>query len=268
MVIVQQPGVPFLGNNQFARSVGDSIIALTHYSSTAVFEEWHAHTTSSISFLLYGTYEEHLLGMRYKRMPGDIKYVPFGEAHRCVFYTPGTRAINLNLTPSLLKQLDLADNKIMQVLHDFKHTKFALVKLFKELLTADESMEAVSQLTLHQLFYPGILSLKKYNQPPRWVIILKEILHDEWNTSYELNDLANRCGVHRITISRYFHQYFSITLGRYIHQIRIDKAMSMIKATSLSLTDIAYKCGFADQAHFTRTFKNITGFLPRDFRKI
>jgi AraC family transcriptional regulator len=42
----------------------------------------------------------------------------------------------------------------------------------------------------------------------------------------------------------------------------------MLKNTRLSLTEIAYTCGFADQGHFTRTFKAATGFLPKTFRKI
>ncbi|MEW6737177.1 MAG: helix-turn-helix domain-containing protein [Acidobacteriota bacterium] len=42
----------------------------------------------------------------------------------------------------------------------------------------------------------------------------------------------------------------------------------MIKNSQMSLTEIALHCGFADQSHFTRNFKEITGFLPKEFRKI
>ncbi|MFV8347795.1 AraC family transcriptional regulator [Flavobacterium sp. ZB4P13] len=37
---------------------------------------------------------------------------------------------------------------------------------------------------------------------------------------------------------------------------------------SASLTDISFECGFADQSHFIRTFKQQTGFLPKKFQNL
>ncbi|MGB1004752.1 MAG: helix-turn-helix domain-containing protein [Salibacteraceae bacterium] len=43
--------------------------------------------------------------------------------------------------------------------------------------------------------------------------------------------------------------------------------MDLLKNTSLSTTEIAYECGFADQSHFIRTFKNLNGFTPKQYQK-
>jgi AraC family transcriptional regulator len=57
-------------------------------------------------------------------------------------------------------------------------------------------------------------------------------------------------------------------LGDYIRQIKIDKALKLIRSNKLSLTAVAYECGFTDQAHFIKTFYLVTGMLPKQYRNI
>lgn len=125
------------------------------------------------------------------------------------------------------------------------------------------------QFLLYELMGPSIAGIKnKRGQRPVWVHRLKQLLNDQWNTPFDLHDLAMMAGVHPVTISKYFPHYFGMTLSSYLKSIKIEKSILLIKTTSLSLTEIAYACGFADQAHFTRSFKEYTRFLPKDFRKI
>ncbi len=259
----------FLGKSQLSRSVAGCTLALTSYAGNSSFEEWHSHQNASISFLLNGTHEEDLFGKKHKRLPGDIKFIPAGEMHRCNNYAPDARKINLDLSDTLLKEMDTSAEQIMNLLQHPSQVKFTLLKFYHELHDPANHITASVQLTLYELLHPA---KKQYNmgskQAPQWAIRLQQILHDEWNKPFELNELARRTGVHPVTISRYFPSYFSSTLSNYIRHIKVDKALSMIKITSLHLTEIAYTCGFADQAHFTRTFKEVTGYLPKDFRRI
>lgn len=59
------------------------------------------------------------------------------------------------------------------------------------------------------------------------------------------------------------------TLSAYVLKIRISKAKLMLKNNlDMSIGDIAMKCGFDDNAHFTRSFKKITNETPSQYRKI
>jgi AraC family transcriptional regulator len=73
---------------------------------------------------------------------------------------------------------------------------------------------------------------------------------------------------HSITISKHFRKYFSCTLGKYLRKLKVEKSIPLIKNSPMSLTEIALHCGFAEQSHFTRSFKQMTSFLPKDFRNI
>lgn len=259
----------FLGNNLLTEKVSGCEVALTSYGDSTGFEEWHSHENSGISFLLTGTHEEDLFGKKHKRVPGNIKFIPAGEMHRCNNYTSGTRKINLDLSAELYKAIEISENNIPALLEDSRQIKFNLLKLYHEVTDQGNHVTASAQLLLYNLFTQDINTKNSFEKElPGWVNLLRQILHDEWNVAFDLNDLAKKVGVHPVTISRYFPQYFSSTLGIYIRNIKVDKALALIKTSKLSLTAIAYTCGFADQAHFTRTFKSVTGYLPKDYRNI
>ncbi|GAA3656436.1 helix-turn-helix domain-containing protein [Flavivirga jejuensis] len=83
-----------------------------------------------------------------------------------------------------------------------------------------------------------------------------------------LNKRSKVVGLHTVTISKFFRKYFSCTLGEYQRKLKIDYSLELIKNSKMSLTEIPHYCGFTDQSHFTRIFNEMTGFLPKHFRKL
>jgi len=259
----------FLGYDQLSKPVGGCRLALTGYAPEAPLEEWHAHVQASLSFLLSGTHREELAGRRLNRQPGEIKFIAAGQAHRCSHYAPDTRKINLDLSPATLYELGIGEAQIPALLGQSPQAKFTLLKLYHELAGADTTVPASAQLLLYELFFPRPQRPSTASRmPPAWVKVLTELLHDEWQDKFDLAELARKIGLHPVSLSRYFPQYFARTLGQYITRLKVEKALALIKGSGQSLTAIAYGCGFADQSHFTRSFKEVTGYLPGAFRKL
>src|SRR6266704_673818 len=77
-----------------------------------------------------------------------------------------------------------------------------------------------------------------------------------------IESLAQEVGLSAAHFARAFKQ----TLGRAPHQYllgrRLERARQLIETTDASLSDIAQRTGFADQAHFTRLFKRAFGATP------
>ena len=75
-----------------------------------------------------------------------------------------------------------------------------------------------------------------------------------------------------VKLSRsYFSRAFKISTGHAPHQwllqARIAKAKELLVEGDLPLAQIAVDIGFADQAHFTRTFGRVVGQTPRTWQR-
>jgi AraC-like DNA-binding protein len=55
-------------------------------------------------------------------------------------------------------------------------------------------------------------------------------------------------------------------MGEYVRRRRIAWACAQLADTSETVATIAMKAGFADHAHFTRTFRRITAMAPKEYR--
>lgn len=64
-----------------------------------------------------------------------------------------------------------------------------------------------------------------------------------------------------------FHQQLNTTPQKYFIQLRIQLAKQLLVETSLSVTQIAEKCGYQDVYYFSNAFRKNTGISPSTFRK-
>ncbi len=74
-------------------------------------------------------------------------------------------------------------------------------------------------------------------------------------------ELAQIVGLSESRLAHLFNEQTGIPIRRYILWVRLQKAIvEMIKTNSL--TEVAHASGFADSAHFTRTFRRMFGIVP------
>jgi AraC family transcriptional regulator len=141
--------------------------------------------------------------------------------------------------------------------------QFLLMKVYKELLLCDaDTPPGIETLVLNLLQLAG----RQRESPPGWAHRVKELLHNRWDAVITLQELSAAAGLHPCNLSAWFPRYFGCGISEYRRKLKIEKAIGMIGGDQ-SLTDIAYTCGFADQSHFTRVFKSLTGWCPKPYEK-
>ena len=83
-----------------------------------------------------------------------------------------------------------------------------------------------------------------------------------------MNSLAERLEIDRTTLRRLFLRKISITPSEYLGQLRLQKAISLLKQTAHPLTRIAELSGFHDVNYFCRSIRRSTGRTPGEIRRI
>ncbi|KRD11228.1 hypothetical protein ASE21_05845 [Flavobacterium sp. Root901] len=257
----------YLGNikNIFTTSNGIAVVE-TEYQNK-VYEGWHSHNNAHITLFLKGGTTEKRKNFSETVGPGSLLFYHSDELHLNQNTLFPSRNINVEVEENLLKDLQMSEAVLEKSIQNSALTKFIILKIFKETLTAD----AFSADTITMLFSQMANAqnhLERFEKSPFWVKSLQELLNDCWNENPNLQDLAKVLQLNPITISKHFPKYFGCTLGEYMRRIKINRSLSLIQSKESNLTEIALECGFSDQSHFIRTFKNQTGFLPKQFQKL
>ena len=81
--------------------------------------------------------------------------------------------------------------------------------------------------------------------------------------------LADIAKVSYLSVSRLAHifkEQMGITIIDYLTSVRIERAKQLLLGTEQNCTEICFQVGYNNQSYFTRTFKELVGMTPRQFR--
>jgi transcriptional regulator GlxA family with amidase domain len=85
-------------------------------------------------------------------------------------------------------------------------------------------------------------------------------------TPLRLDDIASAAGVSPFHFARLFRRSTGVSPHRYVTIARIERAKWLLRATPLSIAQVAFECGFASQSYLTTVFRRHVGVTPRTFR--
>ena len=93
------------------------------------------------------------------------------------------------------------------------------------------------------------------------------LLMSDLCADHSVKHVAALCGLSR----SYFERAFKVSFGTPPHRLlvrqRVRQAAEMLEQTSEGIGSIALNCGFADQSHLTRVFRENVGLSPAAWRR-
>ncbi len=92
-----------------------------------------------------------------------------------------------------------------------------------------------------------------------------EYIEAHFSEEIKLSLLAEMVGMNTNYFCRFFQSLTQQTPMSYVNGYRIEQAANMLLATNLSVTEVAFRCGFNDAGYFIKAFKRIKGCTPGQF---
>lgn len=110
--------------------------------------------------------------------------------------------------------------------------------------------------------------VERYKTHNGTIVQTIEIMENHIGDVLDLGQLALLSDVSKRQLNRLFHDTFQKSTMTFYQELRLEKAQTLIKQTTLPLTEIALLTGFANSSHFSKCYKARFGASPSSVRRV
>ena len=144
-----------------------------------------------------------------------------------------------------------------------------------EFVTAVSLLDFVEIAKIERTVYETIqaLSDKKdavknnYTDYKEQIYRLRRNIISDPQKNWDVENMARDIGISRSHLHRLYKQLFSVSVKDDVINARIRRAMQLLAHTNMRVQEIAEKCGYNNDNHFMRQFKEKTGMTAAQYRK-
>lgn len=229
----------------------------------------HAHENAHFCFVLQGSYSEFDDRRELICKPSTLTFRPPGEVHRDYFHDRDVRVFIIEIPP---KWIDKLREHSIQLCRAAEFQDGPLPQLTTRLNREFHQTDTASALIIEGLTLELMAEAARYSarngehKIPCWLKQAKDLIHARFAENLTLEQIAAEVGVHPVHMATVFRRTYHSTVGEYIRRLRIEYACAELAQGKTPLGTIALDAGFANQAHFSSTFKRMTGFTPASYR--
>lgn len=94
-----------------------------------------------------------------------------------------------------------------------------------------------------------------------------EFINSHISENISIDDICRYVHMSKYHFCRKFKSTTGVSVMEYLLKTRIAKSKNLLYDKSLSVTDVAVKCGFSSVSYYCRVFKEQTGKTPLEYRK-
>ena len=243
-------------------------IFLSKYRYTVEKTKWHYHENPYFMFVLEGNMMDANAKKSTPCSTGSIMFNNWQEVHYGQKCSERASGFHLELENSWFVKNEASSNLPEgSLLIQSPKTHLLFAKLYYEFLHFDPACKVAIEAPILEICR-SLSTTKEIQQKktPTWIAKLREILHHD-TSHLTLNYLSSQLDVHPVHISRSAPKYLSLSIGEYLRQVKLKKAIQLLLESRDSLTQIAYQAGFSDQSHFNYVFKSYFKMNPGLYKK-
>jgi len=214
---------------------------------------------------------------------GRILIIPAGAGYR-VRWLDAAHVLVLEIDPTLLVEAAEAEGRdvargvrlprelnahddfaahMILALRDVLNEDGQQTRLYGEHLAMTVAMHFVNRYAANA---PGRAKPVRGGLPMNRMRRVAEHVEAYLEAPLSLGDLARVANMSVFHFARLFKARIGVPPHQYVLRKRIDRAKQLLGDASLTIAEIAVRCGFSHQPHFTKAFHQIAGVTPTDWR--
>jgi AraC-like DNA-binding protein len=137
----------------------------------------------------------------------------------------------------------------------------------EEALLGDAAAAHIIPALVEQLLALGSRVVARERRVPEWLLHAEGIVRHAYGERISVSELAVRVGVSPSRLTHGFRDLLGRSFGDFVREVRVGAAARGLASTDEPIGDVADRCGFADQAHLTRVFREAKGCTPLEYRR-
>ena len=224
----------------------------------------------------------------YRLEAGDLLLIWPRELHELI-YKPVGGTIIIQFSASLLESnRDLAVSAHMLApFHLLSHAEHPalterLAGMMRDALTIYTSGDFYRETRCKLLVYEMLLLLVEHSQTAKisnsditnfsaeaWKRVQQACacIDAHYTEDLRQSDVAAAVNLSPCYFSRLFKRYVQQSFPEYLARVRVHEAVRLLFGTDMPITECAYQAGFQSITVFNKTFLEVTGMTPREYRK-
>ena len=236
----------------------------------------HFHEFFEIEIILGGRGKQMLNGVEYELKRGSVYLLSPADFHS-VISEDGLEMFNIMfdetlITPALSERLLRKRGSMCVSMEErFLSRCGALTEMILEEIS---DADADAGTCVRDLMECLMLTLLRHSAdgaiagtPHGFAEVALRYLYTHFREKPSVEEIAEVCGYTPNYFSRLFHSLTGRSYTDFLNTLRINHAVMLLRSTQMSVTEIAFGCGFASLSNFYRVFREQTGEVPMEYRR-
>lgn len=238
--------------------------------------ELHMHEFYEIHLIVEGSVNQVINGNKITMHKGDFYFLNPFDLHE---YTPNNSVtlakvqFDLSILNDQIKESIAFNNKYC-ICNVQSNNFIRVYQMFLELKKEEETNEVFNSVYISCLLTSLLIIILRSSNFQMDKISNEQsfnsavsYIHNHYSEDITLNKISSIAGFSPNYFCALFKEKFNVPLKTYIRNLRLNKAISLIKSTNNRVSDIAYTCGYNSFSQFSSEFKNFTGKTPRKYKQ-
>ncbi|MEK6793535.1 MAG: AraC family transcriptional regulator [Spirochaetota bacterium] len=231
----------------------------------------HFHDAYELRYIVSGDCSVSMRGTVRSLTPGSSFFTAPYESHTVIYDERRTLVQYLILFSLDAEERELKghiDTLLAKRSFDLGEGKRFFFETVRMKASSSTRMTALSgiHLFISFLYSLGDDASRMFAAEPRIEEALA-VLHRSLTQRTSLAALARRAGLDSSYFIRVFRKTTGLSPMKYFTRLKVEAACGLLSRTDMPIADIAERFCFADQYHFSRTFKQMIGVSPLHYRR-